>query len=331
MFSLRKIFQKKALVLMYHKISEPRTDPWELAVSEKNFSTHLQVLKKKYTIVSIDELADALISKKLKHKVIAITFDDGYLNNYTTARLILEQFNVPASFFITDTNLISQQPFWWDELEQIIIHSEKLPQKFTLNNHSENIIFDLENEFELNDSIKNKHAGFIAYEPPTLRASLYFKLWQLMSPLLQNDQEAIMNQIRKWAGVEQNRLPLERCMTLEQLKHLAQNKIFTIGAHTKSHPALSHHSRAKQSEEIWSNKSFLEAELKMGIDYFAYPSGNFNIETLQLVKELGFKAAFTTNPQSVKGKTDVFRINRFQVNNWGAEKFENKLNLWFKL
>jgi len=140
-----------------------------------------------------------------------------------------------------------------------------------------------------------------------------------------------MNQIRDWSGVEQNGSTIEKCMSLQQLKQLAENKMFTIGAHTKSHPALSYHSKAVQSEEIDSNKYFLESELHLPINYFAYPSGNFNALTIDVMKELGFKAAFTTNPQPVKGKTDVFRINRFQVNNWNAEKFENKLNQWFKM
>ena len=331
MFHIRNIFQKKALVLMYHKISEPHTDPWELAVSERNFEAHLKVLKRSYTVISIEELTDSLHNKKLRNKVIAITFDDGYLNNFTTAMPLLEQYNIPASFFITDSNLVSQQPFWWDELEHIIIHSEKLPRKLSITSGSENIIFDLENEAELNDSVKRKHSGFIAYEPPTLRATLYYKLWQIMSPLLKKDQDALMNQIRDWAGAEQNGSIIEKCMTLQQLKQLAGNTIFTIGAHTKSHPALSYHSKEVQSENIASNKTFLESELQLPINYFAYPSGNFNAETIEVMKELGFKSAFTTNPIPVKGKTDVFKINRFQVNNWNAEKFENKLNQWFRM
>ena len=331
MFKIRNIFQKKALVLMYHKISEPETDPWELAVSEKNFEAHLEVLKRKYTVIGIDELAEGLKSKKLHKNVIAITFDDGYLNNFTTARPLLEQYGVPATFFITDSNLTGQQPFWWDELEQIIIHSERLPQRLSLKINSENIEFDLNGESELTDTIKRNHVGFVAYEPPTVRADIYFKLWQLMSPLLKNEQDALLKQIREWPIDKNDDLAIEKCMSLQQLKNLAENNLFTIGAHTKSHPALSYHPKKIQLEEISANKLFLETELNREIKYFAYPSGNFNEETIESLKELRFDAAFTTNPLPAKAKTDVFKINRFQVNNWGKEKFESKLKQWFKL
>ena len=42
-----------------------------------------------------------------------ITFDDGYFNN-TRALPILEEFKVPALFFITTDNVLRGNCFWWD-------------------------------------------------------------------------------------------------------------------------------------------------------------------------------------------------------------------------
>ena len=51
---------KKIAVLMYHRISEPRADPWQLAVSPANFEAQLQVLKKKYEIITPRQLFQQL-------------------------------------------------------------------------------------------------------------------------------------------------------------------------------------------------------------------------------------------------------------------------------
>lgn len=324
-------FQSKALVLMYHKISTPGSDPWELAVSPENFEAHLKILKKRYVVIGIDELVHRLKNKSIKRNAIAITFDDGYLNNYTVAKPLLEQYNTSASFFITDDNLMHQQPFWWDELEEIILHTKQLPQNLSLNFNSKVLEFDLRGETTLNQHLEAKHTQFVAYEPPTLRAGLYYMIWQIMSPLPKKEQVILLNQIKQWASFPAANSKIEKCMTLEQLKELSENSLFIIGGHTKSHPALAHHPKKIQQEEILENKAFLEKELKRKINFFAYPSGNYNEETLALMQESEFEAAFNTNPYPVKGKTNIFKINRFQVNNWNGENFEMKLQNWFRL
>jgi len=331
MFGIRNRFRKKAVVLMYHKIAEPQTDPWELAVSAQNFEAHSKKKKKKCKVVSIEELADKVQRNKLGRRNVAITFDDAYLNNYTIAKPLLENYNLPAAFFITDNNLVNQQPFWWDSLEQLIIHTPVLPQHFSVEFNAELIEFDLQEEALLTDELAKKHHRFIAYEPNTLRSQLYYKLWEFMSPLEKRDQDAFMIKIYSWAQVEEGSLEIEKCMTLDQLKDMAGNKLFTIGAHTQNHPALSYHSKQVQMAEVKNNKDFLETNLKQSVNYFAYPSGNYNATSLEVMQELNFKAAFTTRPTNVKGKTDVYKLSRFQVYNWEEEKFERKLNQWFKL
>jgi peptidoglycan/xylan/chitin deacetylase (PgdA/CDA1 family) len=46
---------------------------------------------------------------------VVITFDDGYSNN-ARARPVLEEFAVPATFFISTSHVAEQKAFWWDAL-----------------------------------------------------------------------------------------------------------------------------------------------------------------------------------------------------------------------
>jgi peptidoglycan/xylan/chitin deacetylase (PgdA/CDA1 family) len=51
---------------------------------------------------------------------IAITFDDGYMDNYAVAKPMLEQYKLPATFFITTGQIEYRAPFWWDELAHLV-------------------------------------------------------------------------------------------------------------------------------------------------------------------------------------------------------------------
>jgi len=86
MFQIRKriknYFKRQAIILMYHRIATSDIDPWELAVDTTNFEQHLQILKKNYTVEPLPKLVEQLKKRKIKKKSIAITFDDGYADNY---------------------------------------------------------------------------------------------------------------------------------------------------------------------------------------------------------------------------------------------------------
>ncbi len=87
-------------VLMYHSIDCNHMSS-KLSVSPQDFEKHIEFISKNYNPLRLID-----ISKKIKEKEkisrgdIAITFDDGYENNYTCAFPILKKFNVPATIFL---------------------------------------------------------------------------------------------------------------------------------------------------------------------------------------------------------------------------------------
>ncbi len=88
-------------IIMYHSVPLEAGNN-RLAVSAKTFDRQMQFLKKhRYNIVTIDELADLIRSKRsLPPKTVAITFDDGYKNNYTYAFPVLKKYGIKATVFI---------------------------------------------------------------------------------------------------------------------------------------------------------------------------------------------------------------------------------------
>lgn len=89
-------------VLMYHSVNPKQVAGRMLTVSVETFQRQMRFLKERhYNVVPLEELA-ALVreKKKIPRNTLAITFDDGYVDNYTYAFPILKKYNLPATLFI---------------------------------------------------------------------------------------------------------------------------------------------------------------------------------------------------------------------------------------
>ena len=333
MFNIKKkiksIFKRRAIILMYHRIADSSVDPWELAVNANNFEQHLQILKKTYLVESLPELVEQLQEKKIKKNSVAISFDDGYSDNYFTVKPLLEKYKLPATFFIASGNIDLQKEFWWDELAKILLQTARLPQTLSLEINGRSFFYDLAEETLLTDELLNKHKNYIADNPETLRSRLYYKLWEYFSPMNVQEQLHLIEHIRNWAGVAVSARPEYLCMSSDQIKKISANNLFKIGAHTVSHPSLPDHKKEIQHEEILKNEIFLQNITAEKINLFAYPSGKYNDKTIEILKQEKFKAAFTTNARMIENYSNPFTLGRFQVNNWNGDKFRQMLLKWF--
>jgi peptidoglycan/xylan/chitin deacetylase (PgdA/CDA1 family) len=72
------------------------------------FISHFQ--QEGYRFVSPAEVLNGLDSVG---KYVLVTFDDGYYN-HARALPVMEEFNVPATFFVSSGHVIQQKAFWWD-------------------------------------------------------------------------------------------------------------------------------------------------------------------------------------------------------------------------
>lgn len=327
--AIRQRFEPKAYVLMYHRVDEPEYDPWQLAVSPAHFEQQLQVLRQHWNPISLAELSQAIATRSVPDRSVVLTFDDGYIDNFEQAKPLLEKYNVPATFFIATQNCERQTLFWWDELQQIIFETETLPPELALPIGTEQVEYRLADEVALTGALRERQRGWIAFEnEPTQRCAVYLELWSRLRLLPDQDQQRTLAQLRQWANRPSNQQPGLVCMTPEHINQLISNPLFTVGAHTVTHPALSDHSAAQQREEIGSSQAYLEKLTGRPIQLFAYPYGKFSDETVAVADALGFAAAVTTHEGPITRFSQPLRLNRFQVNNWGSDEFQINLTGW---
>ena len=307
---------------MYHRVATLHADPWQLAVSAENFEAHVKLLKQKYNVVTHEELLYQVSRKSFRNKQVCITFDDGYLDNYTTAKPILEKYQCPATFFISTYFLQKGQPYWWDELQELIFSSTKLPSPFLFSLRGEEINIILDDGGHLTEEQREKQNKWIwSDKPPTERCRLYFSLWEKMRPLPQQEIEDLLYSLKKMIGVDSVNLSQFLPMTISNLKEMSNSQYLHIGMHTHTHPVLSVQSATIQKKELVENKNILEEACGRPMQTLSYPHGRFNADTLSIAQELNIQSAFTTDAALVNPSTGLLEIPRYQVLDWSLAEF----------
>src|ERR1051325_11256188 len=93
--------QSAPVILMYHRIADPKCDPWGLAVAPSSFDQQMRALRTHRCPLSLDEFVERLERGSLPRLAVAVHFDDGYADTVLAAKPVLEEHAVPATVFIT--------------------------------------------------------------------------------------------------------------------------------------------------------------------------------------------------------------------------------------
>ncbi len=101
-----------------------------------------------------------------------------------------------------------------------------------------------------------------------------------------------------------------KMMNVKQMQEMSRDPLCTIGAHTCSHPRLSKLSVEEQRREILECKEDLEHILGKDVRHLAYPHGDYNNETIEIVKILGFKTAVSTSGRFVRDDSGLLELDR---------------------
>ena len=115
-------------------------------------------------------------------------------------------------------------------------------------------------------------------------------------------------------------------MTWEQVLDL-QRRGHTIGAHSVTHRFLTAMSLAEAKDEIYNSKKLLEEKLGRPVQFFCYPAGRFSTAVENLVRQAGYKGAFTNAPGWAFSNRDVFALKRIRI----SDNYNDPLRFGWRL
>jgi peptidoglycan/xylan/chitin deacetylase (PgdA/CDA1 family) len=109
----RTLLRGKAAVVVFHRVDD-RYPGNPITVSTHAFRAYCRFFARRFDVVPFGTLVSMLEQQAPLRGQLAITFDDGYRDNFAVAAPILEQLGLPACFFLTTGFIESKQTPWWD-------------------------------------------------------------------------------------------------------------------------------------------------------------------------------------------------------------------------
>jgi peptidoglycan/xylan/chitin deacetylase (PgdA/CDA1 family) len=306
---LRRRTTPHGLVLMYHRVARPLTDPWTLSVSPENFRDHLAVLTRQVQIVPLTELPQRLSRARSNERpAVAITFDDGYVDNLEEALPILQQFAAPATVFIATSWIGKTEPFWWDALAAMVLGPQPLHEPIDVQLGAA--------RFKWEPCRSTSERG---------RQALHRSLWAHLQVLDDPQRFRALQQIADCYGGTGLLDRAARPMTVAEVRRLHASNLVEIGSHTAKHRPLPTLPPELQREEICNSR--LQCEQWTGISpaSFSYPYGEFDEHTPAMVAGAGYALACSTETELVWPETSPYLLPRFVVLDWSAARFERQL------
>ena len=251
-----------------------------------------------YRPVALSELVTGLSRGRVPDRSVAITFDDGYVDNLEYGLPVLERLGVPATIYVATGYIGSDAPFWWDEAEDLLVGPGARPDRLELRIGSRQLALATaaaeERETALADGVQ-----------PALRESTPGAI------------ESALRALRAWAGRPPEPQASEetgRALRSEELVRLERSEVIEVGAHTRWHPSLRALSPAAARAEIAGSRDDLERLLDRSPLHFSYPFGDRRRVTSRLAREARFTSAVAVEQaMPVTCRSDPYALPRSQA------------------
>ena len=101
-------------------------------------------------------------------------------------------------------------------------------------------------------------------------------------------------------------------MSWDQAREMDANGI-SIQSHTVDHKSMTDLTDDQLRMELVDSKKKAEKELGHLVNYMAYPTGTYNLHIAQMVKEAGYKAAFTIKYGNVDKASNIYALERVPI------------------
>jgi peptidoglycan/xylan/chitin deacetylase (PgdA/CDA1 family) len=325
-------FAPGALILAYHRVAEPPADPQLLCVTPEHFAQQLDVLRGWGRPLRLQELRAALAAGRVPDRAVVVTFDDGYADNLYAAEPLLLSRDVPATVFVTAGCLGSQEEFWWDDLERLLLQPGPLPEVLQLRLEGRTHAWTLREDGRASRTWPRAWS-VLEPEEPSPRHAAYRALCRLLRDLPSSRRTQALQAVRAWAGASAEGRPSHRVLAPDEVARLAAGGLVEIGSHTLTHPVLARLDPVEQRVELQASKAQLEAILGRPVLSLAYPFGSpadYGPETMAAARDCGFAAACANFPAAVRRGSDLWQLPRLLVRNWNGDEFGRRLEDWLR-
>jgi peptidoglycan/xylan/chitin deacetylase (PgdA/CDA1 family)/CelD/BcsL family acetyltransferase involved in cellulose biosynthesis len=294
-------------ILIYHRINDD-LDPYLASHGTGTFRAQMEYIARSFPVVGLDEYLDGKLPSSDQNHYVAITFDDGYRDNFTNAYPILKQLGLPATIFLTTGCIEEASLTWYDQIC---------------------LAFKLTAARELDPAITGGYGGPLGTqkEKRNVLQNALELFWTLPEAERLKRTSDLLHALRAPKNLN---LP-NYMLSWDEIRKMRKDNI-RFGAHTISHPALSRITGKRLEEEIRGSKETIEERLQAPVRHFAYPFGrkiDYNEDVKRAVCQAGFESSVTTVWGFNSLKEDRYELRRFSLWETDQKSFALKLD-WYR-
>lgn len=290
------------LVVNFHGVrSKTHTTINNRHIPVAEFEKIIVYLAKNFSIVPLSELMRLKQTGTVPdQKTLALTFDDGYLNNFENALPILKKHQVPATFYVISAGLQDDTFMAWpDALDLYLRYNHQ--QHIQLNQHT-----------------------FLAPDFKTANDEL--ALAEYLKTLGADTPQQVDDWIKNKPELHKKRkehAELLQLVTATQLKHYANEPLLEIGSHSHSHLCMAYISEAAAIEEFTRSKALLEACIEKPVQTFAFPDGSYQPQSIDLALKCGYTTICAVTYKTPSDYHHPNLVRRFTISN--STTFESNI------
>lgn len=295
---------RRLAILFYHRVlAQP--DPMYPGVPDVGvFARHMSALRDSFNVVGLSEGIEMLANGSLPPRAVAITFDDGFADNYRVAFPVLRRLRLDATVFVA-TDYLDGGCMFNDAVIEACRHAPLQRWRTGVGEIGDVEIGTEERRAAVSGELVRK----IRYLDPALRE-------QYASRLLES------------TGANR---PTDIMMRSDEVAALDKAGI-GIGAHTASHPILARLGAKEAEREITTGREALLQIADGPIRLFAFPNGkpgiDFTARDVETVRRLGFHGAVTTEWGCPDHSVDRLELPRLGC--WGETPMRFSIRLlWY--
>jgi peptidoglycan/xylan/chitin deacetylase (PgdA/CDA1 family) len=289
--------QKRAFILMYHRVVE-KADAGQTFIQPgmyvhcNTFRQHMRFLHQRFSVIRLETLARRLQSGKNVGGCCAITFDDGWHDNFTNAFPVLQKLGLPATIFLATDYIGSKRLPWPETVSYYLRH----PDFNTLAIDHPALI-----------RLFSATAAQKGIRKTNTDAFLDNVITQLKT-FAPSTREGIITLLQSQLGP----LPVQARLLLkwEHVRKMQSSGIVDFGSHTAGHVILTQVPLAHARDEIRKSRTAIENQIGTPPSFFAYPNGNYTQALVSELKSQGFFGAVTTRRGWVGAKTPLHEMSR---------------------
>lgn len=267
----------RLLVLMYHRILPPKdarivNEQPGMIVQPDTLRMHLRILREHFEIVPLEQWLDRAASGlPLPKNACALTFDDGWRDNFEYAYPILLQEQAPATIFVVSDMVGTNQSFWPERLADML--------RYGIDRHGTDL-FTLPNFGwlrELNISLPSSTQDLTVDQLDTIITTC-----KRYSDLTLRERLDRMAETLAFSEYRQELALVE----WHELQKMIDSRLITVGSHTRRHTRLLPHLGSEiLHDEIVGSKMIIEKQMGIEVRLFCYPNGDSSPEAHALVAQ----------------------------------------------